>query len=104
MNIWNWIQIALAIFAAGAIWGTYKSVVKSLEGKILSNHSVIVADISKQYDYHRQHFSAARDADIKSSALNQRIMDHEKFDDNRFDVIQRGIETIQADIKELLRR
>ena len=60
--------------------------------------------MAKHDKYHGEHFAAIGQLKTETGALAQRLGDHEDYDDDRFGLIQRGIETIQEDIKELLRR
>ena len=60
--------------------------------------------ISKNDEHHADHYKSTRTLESAAAVLSQRVTDHHNYDEEKFARIEKLFESIQEDIKELLRR
>ena len=60
--------------------------------------------ISQNGEHHADHYKSTRGLESAAAVLSQRVMDHTQRDEETFARIEKLFESIQEDIKELLRR
>ena len=85
---------------AAGMWYSLRTEVNSLGGRVSSTEKAII----KHDKYHGEHFDAVREIESSVSALSQQFTDHDKRDDERFSRMDRKLDTIESDVKQILQR
>ena len=100
----NWI---LAIIGVLTMLGSTLAYMRSQgrsEVKLAGRVDALEDSITRLENHHRQHFAANQAGAQAVAALDQKVVDHIRHDDDRFEESRNMLREMRDDIKELLGR